>query len=258
MHARDASLIRGLARADEANKERTMRVKQTGLGLGVLMMMMSVAGSAFAYSSPWGAAAVEVRVGQELGTNIAGSDQYILWKRKSDGACSTTVIGGSGGLSNHTTVEGNSGGDTIIAQGIIENIVCSGTTFTLGPVIGNFKELRLIGLGGNDVVLGANPTTHVFGDAGTDIVSIAGSLGFVFAYGGPDGDDVSAFGTSVTEFLIGDGGNDCLWDQNADAWSFDCGAGASDQYYVNTFLTPATACDVPVTCCAWPHFAGAC
>lgn len=239
------------------------RAMQGCLGFAVMMAAMCLSGEASAavLTTPYGAAAVEVRIGQEAG-GLPGSQPYVFWRRKSDGACQVQAFGtGSGsfpGLTENMAFQGGGGDDTIIVQAVTENITCGGTTYLIGPVGGNGYQLQISGLGGNDVVLGGFPTTLATGDGGTDIVAIQGAPVFVTVDGGTGGDDVSSFGVFGAEIVIGGDGNDCIWDENQTVFALDCGAG-TDSYRAGTAsFVPIANCENVNTCCTWPHFGGKC
>ena len=140
------------------------RAMQGCLGFAVMMAAMCISGEAFAatIASPFGASAVDARIGQEAGA-LPNSQPMVIWRRKSDGACQITNFGTATGffpgLNQNMIFQGGSGGDTIVVQAAVENIACGATTFVLGPVGGNGFQLQISGLNGSDVVLGGFPTT---------------------------------------------------------------------------------------------------
>ena len=221
-----------------------------------LLAALLTSSVAFAHNenSPFPAGvAVEAHVGGELFGN-----QWIIWKRRDNGACTAKQIGNFFGLTDDINVVGSSAGDLMIVQGVIET-QCGKT---LGTPLVNGHSLNLSGADGGDVMFGANPTGTVSGGNGDDIVTGDGPN--VHLYGDLGNDDVEAWGTGAIETLLGDGlvgspsdGNDCLWDKSKTADSVVCGGGF-DQVNSIRATGHTDVCEQTVTCCNWAHFVGAC
>lgn len=241
------------------------RVLEGCIGFAVMMAALCLAGEASAATlvSPYGAMGVEARIGQEANFAVPGAQPYVIWRRKTDGHCTLQTFGtGAGalpGLTESMVFQGGSGGDTLIVQAANDNVTCGNQTILLGPVGGNGHQLQIMGLGGNDVVLGGFPTTLATGDGGADIVSIQGAPIWVTVDGGSSGDDISSFGLFGAEIVIGGDGNDCIWDENSTVFGLDCGPGIGDTYRTGTSsFGPIANCEGTNLCCSWPHLAGKC
>jgi Ca2+-binding RTX toxin-like protein len=230
--------------------------------IGTLMTTLLLANSAFAvdFASPFGAGvAVEVRVGGEFFGN-----QWIVWKRRDNGACLTTQIGGLFGLTQNTTVLGSNLDDVIVVQKAIE-VHCGRT---LGTPLGNGMALELKGQNGNDALFGTFPTTLVNGGNGNDTVLGDGPSARLIGELGND--DVESWGTGNQELLLGDGfvggpsdGNDCIYDKSQSANSVNCSGGTADKIVLPLTISPGghgpgASCEQVVTCCNWAHFVGQC
>lgn len=237
------------------------RSKARYLRVAVMFAVLSVSGSAFAQviSEPpaqWGDTAVEGRVGARLVFGFP-FDQVVLWKRKDNGDCFIHSVFPGGAFTSALTVRGRGGKDTLIAQGgIPENITCNGTVVSMGQAGANFFPLELHGGNSNDSLFGGIPVTAMLGQSAGDLLvgSAGGALDLVIN-GGPTGDSVESFGPFNNDRLRGEGGDDCLWDQSQDTAEFACGAG-NDSF--RDTPEAETGCDVPVTCCQWGTFTGAC
>lgn len=240
------------------------RFKKTYLRFAVMFAVLSVAGSALAQATSepppnWGDLAVEGRVGGRIVNNIV-IDQVVLWKRKDNGDCFIhSVFPGGFFALGGLIVNGRGGKDTLIAQGPIqEDIICNGTSVKLGQAGAFFQPLILKGNNGNDSLFGGIPVTEMHGgSAGDLLVGEGGGALDILINGGPTGDSVEAFGLANNERLRGEGGDDCLWDASLDSIEFACGAG-NDSFRRNIFESNETGCDLPVTCCTWGTFIGAC
>ena len=236
-------------------------MKKTYLSLAVMLAVSFLASSALAKSvtTPFGAAAVEARVGSATINGVL--NQYVIWKRKSDNLCSAVVVFNGAVFTEQLIVNGGGGDDTMIVQGFFpENIVCGQQVIALGAPGANFQFLTLRGGNGNDALFGGVPATHLQGQAGNDIIIGGGGGAFpIESQGGSSGDSVEMYGLAGDERLIGQDGNDCLWDESSFASVFDCGAFLFDNdSFRAPFFPPPAGCNTPVSCCAFGLFAGLC
>ncbi|HWM11468.1 MAG TPA: calcium-binding protein, partial [Solirubrobacteraceae bacterium] len=154
-----------------------------------------------------------------------------------------TVTGDS--ANNSITVSRNAAGNILVNGGAIT--VTGGT-----PTVANTSQIRMFGLGGQDVltiseVNGALPLSHLFGGSSNDTLTggsgndqlfgesgndtLLGKGGFDFAFGGNDNDTLT--GGDADDQVFGQSGNDrMIWNPGDDTDLNEGGAG-TDTVEVN-------------------------
>lgn len=214
---------------------------------------------------------VEARIGREKLSNGSLGDQWLVWKRRSNGSCIGNPIrlGGTGGMSKNYLIEGSNAGDLFVVQSAYETHCGK----KLGPLKYGGNQLVLSAKDGNDVLLGtisSSGSLSLFGGKHDDIVAASGVDFLAMGEGGND--DVEAWGAGSTQYLYGDGHNpgettgpegaDCLWASTHQAYSVACygnPAGTQDKASFPSSWK-SVGCEVQNTsvCCTWAHFVGAC
>lgn len=229
------------------------------LSSGEASAQCAVSSGVMSCNSPYGAnVAVEIRIGSEFFGN-----QWVVWKRKDNGACQVAAAGNVFGLTNPTVVKGSSLNDTIIVQSAIETHCGK----VIGAPVSNGQSLEIRGENGGDLLLTGAPASLVRGGSGNDIVT--GNMANVQLYGDLGDDDVEAWGTGNGEWLLGDGsvgsaqdGNDCLYDRSHSANIVACSGGTQDKLVTPLTISPGghgpIDCEQNVTCCSWAHLVGDC
>jgi Ca2+-binding RTX toxin-like protein len=200
---------------------------KTILFLTVCDSVLSVVGSGSAHAltrvvSPFADASVHA----EIGMNAQGPVTLVVWQRKYDGACRTTVIGNGLGLNDDYQIVGGNGHDSMYAV----TPDGSGGTFCgfwMAGLAYNGHFLDLAGGAGNDSLAAESGDTWLWGDDGNDTLFFTGGGQLL----GGNGNDrlISAGSGFSAEGLAGGPGSDCLEDYSGAAWIFDCGTG-TDTY----------------------------
>jgi len=187
---------------------------------------IAAAGSALALStvnSPFGPSAP---VQALIGRNTQAPVEVIVWKRVSDGACKSTLIGDAFGLTDDVLVVGSSGADTIIVEERAPDYDAIFCNFHLNTLDYGGHFLDVHGGAGDDTLLSGSGDTWHYGEDGNDYLAFKGAGNL---FGGNGNDIVIAMSSIFTaEGLYGEAGSDCLEDQNNAAFTIDCGPG-SDQ-----------------------------
>lgn len=167
----------------------------------------------------------------------------------------------TGGLNAGVEINGDLGADTI------KVIRASGSTLhsdydcasdiqagtTWDPPVTNGYWIDLSGSSGNDLLEGpgSSEDTILSGGGNDDDMYNYSTIGSM--YGGAGNDDLISSTTGGSDYLLGEGDNDCLYDTSnsvATSSAFNCGTGASDQYH-NTNSSIQINCESSATCCGF-------
>lgn len=175
----------------------------------------------------------------------SGGQQIILWRSLVTNQCITTVIGGAGGLSDSFNVFTSETVDNVwVPDGNWTTASCGGRSG--GPLnyAGHFLDVHL-GAGNDGADMGSGDS-WVFGNHGDDRIWSANPTGRFF--GGEGADRIRALGSGVAHMLFGEGGNDCLTDDNGAAGAFDCGTGF-DRYMPFPGSAPGCEAEIIIGSC---------
>jgi len=214
---------------------------------GVLAISFAAARPALAVTdlfSPFGSQPVSALVGSR--TLLFGlTAQVIVWQNKATGACSTTVIGSSGGLSDDYLVHGTSGADRLEIQPWYgSNSFCGSA---MNPLVYGGHFIDLDGGSGNDVVICASEgDSFIYGSDGDDVLVSFNPNGVLS--GGSGNDTIFAGGFPTNQIVFGDSGNDCLHADFGAAQTFNCGDGTDT--VGGTPPVNATSCESTVSLCS--------
>jgi hypothetical protein len=200
------------------------------------------------YTSPFGTAPVNVWIGL---WDIE-DDPYLVYQRRSDGACKIWLLGLGGVIINSHYIELSPGSDyaRIIQTGGSATITC---TSVLGGGVGGTwhftgapqapyspqygpTNITIRGGAGDDTILcnnnsdpRNNNTNSCFGDDGNDFVG-ADTATNMFLYGGAGDDKVYSPVSGPGLYLFGEAGNDCLeTGPGGTTGAYNCGTGAGDR-----------------------------
>jgi hypothetical protein len=149
------------------------------------------------------------------------------------------------GLADDLTVHGSDAADTILVLIAPTATPCG----LMGVLNQNGYLLTASGGDGNDSVRGGvAPGTTLSGDDGNDIVTVSADFGT--ALGGNGDDSVGGALSGTHECLLGEEGNDCLWDLNITATLLSGGGGRDlSPLYVPLIGMPASVgCSADGSC----------
>jgi hypothetical protein len=212
----------------------------------------------------WGAAdraeAGQVHLGGPPGGGgsrvVVGSStdgrQYVVWQSVDVGAsreCRRVDVGSLAGLSDHLELIGTKYRDEIVVVGTGSGAYLECPNFgrvTLGPVVLGGYSIDIWALAGDDFVSGGTGAHYLVGGAGHDrLVSSRADVVMT----GWDGNDVllSLSSSGSGETLLGDEGNDCLYDANRSSKVASCGDDTEDRFVSG--MSVDTDCEIPVPRC---------
>jgi Ca2+-binding RTX toxin-like protein len=136
--------------------------------------------------------------------------------------CEVRTLGDINGLNNNYIVRGSDQNDVIwMVKGAPQQVNCTNRPdLFIRPLNYNNHFLDISGLRGNDYLESGSGDTWAFGDQGDDWVEGFSPVGVTL--GGPDHDNVIG-NDSSTDQLLGEGGNDCLYDRSGLFSVMDCG-----------------------------------
>jgi large repetitive protein len=154
--------------------------------------------------------------------NEFGADQFVIHPTHLVGTDAITVVSNAPGVRDDVVTIMGTEGDDEITSTIDAITVNGGVPVTVGGAGAGFAEVRIFGLGGNDIVghdgLGGNPAPlslglpgvrkFVDGGAGDDIINMSLTQDAVI-FGG-DGDDWIV-GTPLADFIDGGRGDDTIF-----------------------------------------------
>lgn len=152
------------------------------------------------------------------------NSHWIGWQRKSDGACYWQYLGNDSGLTTDYYLVGGGGDDTIMIVSEFGTSFCGYTLFE--PVANSYQITVLAGSGNDTVFSGLGGNHDLYGDDGNDFLWTLNSTN-AFVDGGPHNDILASsyYGGGSGSQLIGHGGNDCLYINDSQSISADCGDG---------------------------------
>jgi Ca2+-binding RTX toxin-like protein len=211
---------------------KAVKLMLVALGAATALASAGEAQAAMA-NSPWPTMPTRVVIGER------NSKQIVLWRNIFTEECRETVIGNAGGLTDDWRVTGGSNTDNVvIVEGSFTTLSCGGTS--LSPLKYNGRILDVVLGAGNDNTFAGSGDTWIFGEAGSDFIESSNPAAALV--GGEGNDNLIALGPGFYQQLWGEGGSDCLQDEN-EGWAvFSCGGGFSDKY-VSTHGAPNSDCE---------------
>jgi hypothetical protein len=195
--------------------------------------------------SPFGDEPVDVLIGRRPSDQTLWVAYLGLIKRK----CHNFLIGNDrDGLFRQYVVHGSSDGDNIlIARGLNGGLhPCGGQLMAIRHYGPAWNFLDIDGHAGSDTLVGNHLDTRVFGGDGNDTLVTYSPIGEL--WGGRGSDRLYSLGDTNTEILDGGDDNDCLFDSNATARSFNCGEPGGDRFQ-GALPWNAAGCDIAVAQC---------